>query len=143
MPDQDPPHVVFHPGAIPQVGSELPHAEHPVPIQESMSYSIEEVTEFSDDQGRHRKEEYEGARFFLADGRGTFTFMQDGGPTAEISIEGSGIRTSSSDRVDFQGEASGLSGFFLFPRGGTFGEITLTHGSVRLKGRAAIGAGTL
>jgi hypothetical protein len=148
VPDEEP-HlgVHFHPGEIPQVGGELPHAKHPVPINESVSYSIEEATEFNDEQGRHVKEEYESVRFFLgADGRGTFTFMRrpgGSGPGAVFSIEGSGTRTADEDRVEFRSEGRGLSGVFLFPRGGEHGEITLTHGSVHLKGQAVVGAGTL
>jgi hypothetical protein len=138
------PHVVVQPGQIPHLGPDLPHAVLPVPIQESLSYSIDSVIQFFDEEGRHRAEEYNDARFFLGeDGKGAFTFMVGGGPGAVISIEGSGSRSAAGDTVEFRSEARDLSGVFDFARGATFGDIKLDHGSVHLTGRAVVGAGTL
>jgi hypothetical protein len=151
MPNEEEPQLsVTHPlspGELADLGP-APHPDEPptqptVPIEEPTSYTIlinapkGELIAFSDEEGRHTPDDYNKAQFFLGpEGRGTFTFM----PSAtEISIEGSGTRTADEDRVNFENAERGLSGVFSFPRGGHRGEVTLTHGSARLKAAAIQG----
>jgi hypothetical protein len=146
MPEEEPLHVVFHPGEVEQLHAAaeaghitLPH-EEPVPLPVSYSILIKPpdgvVFAFSDEKGRP-PDRYDGARFSLGpDGKGSFQFLDSG---TSIDIEGSGTVSAAEERVVFSNQNRNLTGVFSFPRESSAGEIALIHGSVHLKARAIRG----
>jgi hypothetical protein len=131
------------PGEQAGLGKAHPEEEAPeVPLSPPVSYTIlvsppnGELISFSDEEGKDPNR-YDGARFTLGpEGTGSFEFMPSG---TRISLNASGTMNATEERVTFENPDRGLSGIFVFPRGGQHGEVTLMHGSVHLKARASRG----
>jgi hypothetical protein len=140
MADDEPELHVTHPlslGELAGLGRVHPEEEAPeVSLSPPLSYTIRvsppngELISFSDEDGKDPNR-YDGARFALGpEGTGSFEFMPSG---TRISVSASGTMNATEERVTFENPDRGLSGIFVFPRGGQHGEVTLTHGSVHLR----------
>jgi hypothetical protein len=148
MSDEDEPqlHVTrpFSPGELAELGKVHPEGAPPeVRLGPPLSYTIlitppdGELIAFSDEQGAGDPTRYAGARFvLLSEETGSFEFRPSG---TRIEVDASGTMNASEERVGFENADRGLSGLFVFPRGGQHGEVTLSHGSVNLKARAGRG----
>jgi hypothetical protein len=147
MSDEDEPqlHVTrpFSPGELAELGKVHPEEAPPeVPLGPPLSCTIlisppdGELIAFSHETGKDPNR-YDGAIFTLLDGgKGSFEFMPSG---TLVTLEASGTVNATEERVGFENPNRGLSGVFVFPRGGEPGEVSLTHGSVSLKARAGRG----